>query len=312
MSFFANEDRWLLIRSAADYLDRFLNDIITDGIGSDLVMWTEQLEGLAARMVDYKCGGVARRIRLLIEAIEKGDRDWPEASAKLCGQLAVFSKKIISTPDDQLDTIAEWLIWSGWSISQKQIMHRKPINDDWIVLGHTRQKEEKLRVHRTWLYGQQTRRFGQHIEFLIGFNKPSVYWNVGKIYNADFIFYPGQFNWRVLVHKVNSEAFAKWPKQSGYTIEKVKDYTSKIMAGFPLIDSIPVLLSSCSLKFNDHKQIEVFDDTGLLPNVSVDPAYYSQLMALSGEGDIAVFGDLTEGQLFIHTVGFEGEVHRLT
>lgn len=311
MSYFNNVERWSMIKAAALYLDAFLGDTLADGIGSDSAVWTAQLEALAARMVDYKCGGIARRIRIGIEQMNKEAEHWPEVSARLCGQLIIFSKKILATEDDDLEDIAEWLIWSGWSIQQKQIMHKRPINDQWIVLGHSRQKEENLRVHRTWLYGQQCKKYGLHIEYLIGFNQPDVYWTVGKYYDGDMIYYPGKYNTRVMPFRINNDAFAKWPKDSGYSIEQVKAYTTNLLSTFPLVDNIPIHLKACSILVDDKKRVEIKDDTGQMGQVRVEQGHFNKLIALAGDGQVSIFGELNDGQLVLHSVGFQGEIHAL-
>jgi len=310
--FYTNQARWELMQQGAQYLLAYLNDSVLDGIGSQPALIAEQLESLSERMVDFKCGSLARRIRMTAEWILKGDGDWTEKVLQLFGKLHIYATKVSRSTLAEMNEHPEWLNWGGWALKKEQLMALPGLKDDWIVMGAVSEKEEQLRVVRTWLWGRHHKRLALHLEYMIGFSRPEKQWVLGKSYHGSLHFYPGAYNIRCLPGDLNDGEFARWPLTQGFSIEQVKAYTLDALSHFPLIEHIPVFVQSVNVRLNDEKQLIVGDSSGQFSKSLVDKTHLWTLLALSANQPVDLIGEISNGAFQVLTVGYRGEFHKVS
>ena len=54
---------------------------------------------------------------------------------------------------------------SGWQVRQADVLASVPETDDWIVMGRSDTREDRIEVRRTWLRGRQSRRWAMLLSF---------------------------------------------------------------------------------------------------------------------------------------------------
>jgi len=311
--YFSNTERWELMCAGIRDMDAFIDRCALEGIGGQPALFAELLQQVAARLVDHKCGGVAKRIRILAEIVSMGQEGWIAESIYLLGQLKILSTKIRQSTLSELNAHPHWLAWMGWNFKKEQVLlEQSSIEDDWLVIGIKTEKEEKLRVQRTWFWGLTTGRAAMYLEYLVPFVKPDVYWMTGKIYHTHMTYYPGAMNVRALPGDIVKHEFHPWPAQSGFSLLQTRQYVSEAMTYFPLIEYLPVFLKAVYIDLDNSKNIRIGDESGSLVEAVVHPDHLWKLMALAEQSPIALFGEMTKGKLTILSCGFKSEFHRLT
>lgn len=311
--YFSNTERWELMSAGIHDLEAFIDRCVVEGIGGQPALLAELLQQTAARLVDHKCGGVARRLRVLSEYLEQGREGWISEVIYLFGQLKLLCSHIRHASLEELNAQPLWLAWAGWNFKQEQVLKEQPsIADDWMVMGIKTEKEEKLRVQRTWFWGIKTKRAAVYLEYLVPFSKPQVYWMTGKIYHMQMTYYPGALNIRALPGNIDKQSFSPWPIEDGFSVTQTQQYVSEAMAYFPLMEHIPIFLKAVYVELDDKRKIHIGDETGSFVEVQVDSDHLWTLVALAEQKTIALFGEMTKGKFTILSCGFKSEFHRLT
>lgn len=311
--YFSNTERWELMNAGIRDLEAFIDRCVVEGIGGQPALFAELLHQTAARLVDHKCGGIARRLRVLAEEVALGREEWISEVIYLFGQLKILCTHIRQSSLKDLNIHPLWLSWSGWNFKKEQIhVEQTSIQDDWMVMGIKTEKEEKLRVQRTWFWGIKSKRAAVYLEYLVPFTKPEVYWVAGKIYHMQMTFYPGLLNARALPGIIDKQDFNPWPIQDGFTVLQTQQYVSDAMAYFPLMEHIPIFLKAVYVELDQRKNLHLSDESGSLVETVVDSDYLWKLMALAERKTIALFGEMAKGKFTILSCGFKSEFHRLT
>lgn len=311
--YFSNTERWDLMSAGIRDLETFIDRCVVEGIGGQPALLAELLEQAAARLVDHKCGGVARRLRVLAEDLKQSREGWISEVIYLFGQLKLLCSQVRQSSLEELNTHPLWLAWAGWNFKQDQVLKAQPsITDDWMVMGIKTEKEEKLRVQRTWFWGVKSKRAAIYLEYLVPFTKPAVYWVTGKIYHMQMTYYPGALNIRALPGNIDKQSFSPWPFEDGFSVMQTQQYVSEAMVYFPLMEHIPVFLKAAYVELDAKKNVHVGDETGSFVETHIDSNHLWTLVALADQKNIALFGEMTKGKFTILSCGFRREFHRLT
>ncbi|MBK7429196.1 MAG: hypothetical protein IPI60_20310 [Saprospiraceae bacterium] len=303
------EDKKADMMAGAELLCAFCTDIISSGIYEGKKIWTEKLTYLSERLVDLKMGSLGRQIRLFLQDFDKEDSGWVELLLEqigiwhLCG---LHLKRILSKeiPDENESS---WLIWGGWTISKEHLENLPITDDNWIVMGIVREKIEQLQSVRTWFYGEQNKRWAQHLEYLPTFQKTGFTWAVGKKYSAAMIFYPGVNNFRVKVKELRSESFATWP-EAGDSLDNLSSIAGNLLAKTPFLLNYPILIHSVHLR-KAGKIIRIADRSGKYISVHSATTIKPEWLLLSLDRELSIFGEWERGGLKILSIGYRAEFY---
>src|SRR5919107_2606206 len=153
------------VAAGFDALDLWMEDLVRDGLAAAGTRPASLWEVQAKRMVDAQAPGVAARIRHL-SGLPNSSPDWPEKLLDGLGRLALLSEAF-----RRLDALEEPLAESvnaevGIPLSQEEVLERgEKVSDRWIVLGQRTQDEGRLKARRTWLLGEESRRYALILQF---------------------------------------------------------------------------------------------------------------------------------------------------
>ena len=152
------------VRAGVEDLERWLHDVVRPGL-SDLPSRPRgSFEQIAARLTDAQAPGLARLVRALADLPHSSGR-WPERMLLELGRLELLLEAFRrqDSLDEGLQADVRSLV--GFAESREHVLATAPVGDVWSVLGRRVEVEEKLRVQRTWLWGEHTRRWALLIDF---------------------------------------------------------------------------------------------------------------------------------------------------
>ncbi len=303
------EDKKADMMAGAELLHSFCRDIISSGVYEGKNIWIEKLTYLSERLVDLKMGSLGRQIRIFLKDLDKEESGWVELLLEQIGVWYPYGlnlKRILSNEIlEEQDII--WLIWAGWTISKERLDSIPVVDDNWIVMGIVREKIEQLQTVRTWLFGEQGKRWAQHLEYLPPFQKTAFSWTIGKKYAAGMIFYPGENNYRVKIKELRTDSFATWPEVGG-SLDNLSSDTGRILAKTPFLLNYPVLIHSVHFR-KYGKVIRIADGFGKYISVHSATTIKPEWLLLSLEQELSVFGEWERDGLKVLSVGYKGEFY---
>jgi len=263
-------------------LDRWLEDRMRTGLADPALARYGTWDALAARLVDARAGALANRVRRLAGLVGAG----PDWHADVLGELGMLhliaeaGRRLPELPGNLADVVATA---SGWQVRQADVLASVPETDDWIVLGRSDTREDRIEVRRTWLRGVTTRRWAMLLSFAAYRQSLDTSWVVGSAVEADIHRYPGG-SLRCLVSR-RDEAAVMSPPVAGVTVASVSiagacDEIGSIVAAEPWLEHVPVTVTAAPT--TDGRRWLLTDDTGSLPMLSGGVAIGVVLAASEG------------------------------
>lgn len=285
----AQDKRLLQMKSGVQDLERWLQNIMEQGLAEIKEHPPTFWDDFAARMVDAKLGGIARNIRLIKEYINHDN--WPD---RLLGDLADFY--LLTRAFRNIDNLApviqrDLLNVAGFNIKKADVLKEKSIMDDWLVIGLETGVEEKLTFRRTWLRGIDTERDALLLDFVWGNQGFEQYWNLGQIIEGELCYYPSSQPLRGLFkthHLIQKNIHLP---QGHSNFESFATAYANAIATNPWLSSYPVLLSDVVPLMNEGQFLLVDSDKKQLPINDHLQEKKLRLLALSCGQPISIFAE---------------------
>ncbi|MHB0936353.1 MAG: SWIM zinc finger family protein [Armatimonadota bacterium] len=270
-------------------LDRWLCDLVRGGLGAAQAQPHSFWENTAKRMVDAQASGVARLIRQMADIPSSGE-GWQERLLERLGKLHLLLeryKRIEALPEPvQADLRA--LI--GFTQSQEELLAGEGVADRWAVLGQRVEREDRLRVQRTWLWGTTTGRSALILQYAAGKEVIQSLLIPGTLLDAEIVFYPGACPLRALVKSQQTPESAP-PAISPYaTIAEAYKAYAGALTKYPWLEQFPLALAAVYPLQRDGRWI-VRDEAGHLLPLSLDFKLQWELLAFSGGHPVSLFGE---------------------
>ncbi|MEM7344606.1 MAG: hypothetical protein AAF485_10210 [Chloroflexota bacterium] len=176
-------------------------------------------------------------------------------------------------------------------------MANEGVFDHWAVLGQRIVEINRLRVQRTWLWGERSQQIALILEFASTGQALGMHLKPGMRYATELVFYPGNYPLRALIKTPLSEP-TPLKNTPGYpSINDFLDNYAQLLAHqfwmgeylIPLTHSIP---------YYDNEKWYLGDQRGETIPISPDFNKGWQLLALSGGHPISVVGEWDGRQIF--------------
>jgi SWIM zinc finger len=305
------EERVSSMKKGIEAFELWIDDIIRNGLASvesqSATFWYDQ----AARLMDAKVPGLARQVRQLAE-IPGAYPNWPESLLDRLGKISLLTRAFarLDSLEPALQNDVRTII--GWTIEKQDVISQgTPISDTWIVLGQSREDDEKLVTQRTWLYGIDSQRCYCDLQFAQAAHP--VFENaffVGTQQRMKVIPYPSAFPVRVLVEERVGDTHASQINQltGPDTIAAYYDWCADALKSQPWLDILPcILMNVVPVCKNNGIQWFVQDSAGMqLPLLGTS---YWQLHALAGGTPVTVAGEWNGEQLRVLGVAANQTYH---
>jgi len=301
-------DRSARITAGLSDLRTWMEDLVRQGFAQAQNAGPKYFEQVAARLVDAQAPGAARYIREMGSVVGSGE-GWHERLLAQLGRLYLlvqaFGRLDALSPEMQADVKAQ----VGMPVREEELLSLPAITDHWAVLGQQTEEEEKLRVQRSWLMGEQHGKPAMVLEFAFG-NQPLKSTLIcGTCFTGELIFYPSAAPLRAMVKSRTGETREVTASHGYATLSAALDAYGTALAANPWIERFPMALSA----------VRVLRKTGMLV---VDTAGTSlplapragrgwQMLAISGGHPVGLFGEWDGQRLTPMSLWTEGRLHGL-
>ncbi len=270
-------------------LDLWLQDVVRRGLAQAQTQPYSFWEGPAARLVDAQAPGLARRVRDLAGVPQSGG-DWP---GRLLGELGLLHLAVSGYR--RLDTLpppvqADVRAVIGWTHGQDDVLTGEPVRDRWLVLGQHVGEDGKLRVQRTWLWGQASGRAALVLHFAAAKQPMDASLVVGTQLDADLAFYPSAYPLRALVKARHTSALPLDDLPGYPTVAAGLAAYSAGLAAYPWLDLFPLSLAAV-VPIRAGAGWAVRDADGQVLPLSPRFERGWPLLALSGGHPLSLFGE---------------------
>ncbi len=276
------------VKAGVEELERWLGDVVRQGLaavyGQPYSFW----DVIAARMVDAQAPGLARQLRDMAGIASTG-AGWQERLLARLGRLhlllAGYNRGETLPPETQVDV--RTLI--GWPQNQDEVLAGEGWRDRWLVLGQRVETEEQLQIQRTWLWGKER----DHPALILNFSHITQPLDtslvIGTCLDAELVFFPSAYPLRSLIkirhHILPIEEIPGYRAIAAMRLEYVK-----AIAGNPWLAEFPVALQKVIPLRNNNTWV-LRDVEGYLLPIAPNFEGGWQLLALSGGYPLTLFGE---------------------
>ena len=262
---------------------------------------------MAARLVDTQAPGLARRLRgwpgLLASGEHWADRVL-EAASTLQWLLNGAARPGTLPPGLRASVRAA----IGWTTTEQELLAdpgAERCTDRWQIVGQRIEEEEKLRVQRTWLVGEGSRRAALCLSFAAGNRPLDVSLLPGTTVEAELVFYPSAAPLRAVVGTRHERPRPFDEPAACADFEEAADRTAGWLAGDPWLERAPWLVRDC-LPCEHGGRWCLRDATGGLVPLAKRLESPWPLVAASGGAPVTVFGEWDGHALLPLSVFAEG------
>ena len=210
------EKRLQQVKAGVEHLDRWLNDLVRNGIGTLETQPTTFWENQAARMVDNQAPGLASRLRRM-STIPNSAANWPEKLLSQLGLLALLSETFqrLDQFEPAFQEDVRQLI--GWTVKEDEVVvSGERVTDDWLFLGQLVEETERGKNQRTWLLGRKTKRSALAFQFSYAGQPFAETYALGSRQKATLVYWPGVQPQRALLHKREGEHLSVQERLPGH------------------------------------------------------------------------------------------------
>lgn len=280
-----------------DDLERWLCDLVRQGLGQLSSQPRNCWETMAARMVDAQASGAARMLRRMARIPASGE-GWQERLLEQLGLLSLLIeryKRLETLPEEVQADIRTHI---GWTQNQQELLAGEGIGDQWAVLGQRVQREDhRLRVQRTWLYGQTTNRVALLLQFAPGKDAFPAQAVPGMSLDGELVYYPSAWPLRALIKTQQSVSpLGAFSGGSAGITEACKAYAGALVK-VPWLEQFPLILRETLPVQRGDKWYLRDAAAQLLPLDATFP-YTWELLACSGGHPLTIFGEWDGAALF--------------
>ncbi|MGH3630956.1 MAG: SWIM zinc finger family protein, partial [Sciscionella sp.] len=261
-------ERHAKVQSGLSDLDRFLQDLVRQGIAQVQMESYAFWENQAKRLVDAQAPGLARLIKQCAGTPSLGE-GWQEKLLRQMGRIYLLAQaynRIDELPETMQADVRTAL---GFTSSQDELLTQEGITDRWLVVAQTVEQEERLRMQRTWLVGKESGRHAVVFSFAHGTAPLDTSLLAGMEIEAELVFFPSAFPLRALLKSKKEPAVPLSGFHGCATIEDALDQYARALAAIPWAERVPLALTNVVPLRQDDGSFAFRDERGALAPLAV-------------------------------------------
>lgn len=274
-------------------LDLWLRDIVRGGLASVGSQPPQFWERMAARLVDAQAPGVARLVREMAGVPVSGE-GWQSRLLERLSRLHLLIEGFKRSADLPPETQADIRALIGWTQNQEELLRLDGTRDRWLALGQRVEEEDRLRVQRIWLWGEQSNRAALILHFAHGQQPLDASFITGAVIEAELIFFPGAYPLRAIVKQRYDEPSPP-DRIPGYPwIADAHEAFAGAIAANPWLEKFPMpLLNVTPIRHGDERSEAWFVRDAESRVLKLAPRFEFgwTMLALSGGREIDIFGE---------------------
>ncbi len=236
----ARDERLARMMIGLAELDRWLDDRMRTGLADPALAQYRTWDHLAARLIDAQVGALANRVRRLAGLVG-AHPDWHQqvlAEMGVLHLLADAGRRGGSLSPGLADSVAAAV---GWQVRQADVLAGVPHTDEWMVMGRSDVREDRIEVRRVWLWGRHTQRWAMLLSFAAYQQTLDTSFEVGTMVHADLFRYPGALGLRVLAGPRHAAPEPALEVAAG-SVADAAEAVGRAVALEPWVERFPVCL----------------------------------------------------------------------
>ena len=278
-------------------LDRWLLDRVRAGLAHPSLGEYRTWDDLAARLVNAQLSSLANRVRRLAGAVGSGP-DWHEhvlAEIGVLYLLAQAGRRLGELPAPLAESVAAAL---GWQVRQADVLAGVPVTDDWVVMGRSDTREDRIEVRRVWLRGRNTGGWAMVLSFAAYQQVLDESMEVGTSMPADVFRYPGVLGLRALVGQRHGSPTTAHDVRGDSVVGACRS-VGEAVAAEPWVERVPCCLTGTLTRVEGSWVLT--DDDAALP-VEATPGALATMLACSQGGPVTLTAEWTPSGLVPLTI----------
>ena len=285
-------ERESLMSAGLDDFERWLHDIVRQGLASARRQPPSFWDTAGARLVDAQVPGLGERVRAMGSAVHARN-DWAPHLLGELGRwyLAVKAWRRRNELDDA--AMGDLRTVLGWSRRRDEIDDR--VTDRWWVVGLSQEEDDRLLSQRTWLHGERTGETVMLLDFAAAGQALNVAHVLGSIVDSEVARYPGGAPRRALLTGDEPKVTQGAGLPHATDVHAALDRAARWLAGNPWLRRIPMTLRDMTVVPTDPPLL--VDRTGAALNLAPDTDIW-QLLALSGGHPVRIFGEWIDERFY--------------
>ena len=258
------------IAVALDELDLWLSDLMRRGLAAARAEPYAVFDRMAGRLVDGQVPGLARRVRALPGLAAAGPIQGaprPDAALALAvGQIALLVRAARRLSFLAPEQAAGVRVALGLPVTAEILATRPGHDDDWAVLAHSVEEEDRLVARSVWFAGRLTGALAQVIEYGPPGTPLPAAPVAGQNISGALAFYPGDPVLRAVLRDGRPVAAASAVVPGAGTVGAARDAFAAVLARAPWTERWPLRLGGVRLgRLADGSAFAAGDATGCLP-----------------------------------------------
>lgn len=276
------------VTAGVEALNRWLLDLMREGLAAVQTQPYSYWDAVAARMVDAQAPGLARQLREMASIPHSG-AGWPERLLERLGKMHLliqgFQRLETLPPPTQADIRTS----IGWE-QKEEFASALIVRDRWLILGQRVEEQDNLHTQRTWLQGQDTGKAALVLNYAYGNQPLDTSLIPGTVIDAELGFFESAYPLRAIIKVRHASPTPLLVMPGEESIVTTLSTYTKALACQPWIEQFPLSLQAIiPLRHPDGWGVR--DSAGYL--LPITPRFEQgwQLLALSGGHPINVFGE---------------------
>jgi hypothetical protein len=280
-------ERESLMSAGMDDFERWLHDVVRQGLASARRQPPGFWDTAGARLVDAQLPGLGERVRAMGSAVH-ARHDWAPHLLGSLGRwyLAVRSWRRRHELDDA--AMGDLRALLGWARRGEDVLAGERLADRWWVVGLSQEEDERLLSQRTWLHGERSGETVVLLDFAAAGGALKVAQVLGSVVAGEVALYPGGAPRRALLTGEQHEITQGAGLPNATDVHGALRQAAEWLAGNPWLRRIPMALKDMAIVPGDTPLL--VDPSGAALTLAPDTDVW-QLLALSGGHPLRIFGE---------------------
>lgn len=306
------EEREAKVAAGLRELEIWIADMIRQGLATVQSRPTEYWEKMAKRLIDAQAPNAARLVLQMSSLIYRKNKYQEKLAEKLLEHLSGIyliceSYRRINELPAAIQADIKTAI--GFTVKEEELQTVETIEDVWQIHGIRVFEEEKLRVQRVWLSGENSRRSALILNFAFRNQPLDVSFAAGTKIKAELAFYPGNSPQRAFLKTRRESQNLEMADGCETFTEFLQNY-SEALAKNVWLETFPAMLKNVIPVRRDSIWF-LRDKEGKMLKIDADFGAIWKLFAICGNQPAAVFAEW-DGETFLPlTVWTQGKSVRL-
>ncbi len=282
------------VSQGLDELASWLDDMLRLGLAVARSQPPVYWQGMAARLVDAQAPGLARSVRQL-EDIARSGEGWEGRLLHAVARIELIRSAYTRRVDLPAPLVEDVRTAVGWPRNRDDVAGEPVVDDRWAVLGRAIEREDRLMVRSTWLFGRRTLRPALLVDVAVGGQGFEAAPPPGTVFEGPIGYFPAALPLRAVLRSDAGPPVADpEPIGGAPTVEAALAAFADALGVVPWIERYPLRLAAMDVVVHagEHAgpRVAVVDRTGDRLDVVPGWGHAWQMLAVAGGHPVDVFG----------------------